>query len=353
MGTTPTPQLAKGIPLVGIARLAAESPRDHARADVEYYRLTTRSILNRESSGRMPFAWTINPYRGCEFGCHYCYARCTHEFMELRDDGDFERKVYAKAGAPELLRAELALARDKGLPIALGTATDPYQSAEKHFQITRRMLKVFAEFQGLNLSLTTKSVLILRDLDLLPAVAASNQFRVHMTITTLDEGLARRLEPKAPAPARRLEAVRQLGRAGLHVGVNVMPILPGLNDAPPALEGLAAGAAEAGARFLYGNVLFLTPSVFRHFMPFLDKEFPRLVKRYRRLYAHSAYLRGEYVEGVRQLLAAIRRRHGLEEDSGRIGPAAFHGQMTLPLDGAPSPSRPARGVALAFPRSAC
>ena len=166
--------------LVGIARMAAQSPLVRERAEVEYYRLATRSTLNRESSGRMPFAWTINPYRGCEFGCHYCYARYTHEFMEMWDSRDFERKIYAKIDAPELLRAELRQGRDKGLPIALGTATDPYQPAERQFEITRRMLGVFAEFRGLDLSITTKSVLILRDLDLLQSVAgAASLQRAH------------------------------------------------------------------------------------------------------------------------------------------------------------------------------
>src|SRR5437763_4118521 len=159
--------------LVGIARLAAESPQVRERAEVEYFALESRSTLNRESSGRMPFAWTINPYRGCEFGCHYCYARYTHEFMELRDGLDFERKIYAKANAPELLRQELRAARDRGLPISLGTATDPYQPAEREFRITRRMLEVFAEFDGLEFSITTKgAVLILRDLDLLKLISA-------------------------------------------------------------------------------------------------------------------------------------------------------------------------------------
>ena len=173
----------------------------------------------------MPFAWTINPYRGCEFGCKYCFARYTHEFMELWDGRDFERKIYAKVDAPELLRAELRQVRDKGLPIALGTATDPYQPAEKHFRITRQMLEVFAEFAGLDFSLTTKSVLIVRDRDLLETITARHRFSVHMTVTTLDERLARRLEPQAPTPAKRLEAVRALARAGIRVVVNAMPII--------------------------------------------------------------------------------------------------------------------------------
>ncbi len=262
MGSTSLGGMADQIPLVGIARMAAQSPLVRERAEVEYFRLPARSTLNRESSGRMPFAWTINPYRGCEFGCHYCYARYTHEFMEMWDSRDFERKIYAKTDAPERLRAELRQGRDKGLPIALGTATDPYQPAERQFEITRRMLEVFAEFRGLDLSITTKSVLILRDLDLLQSLAARHRFSVHMTVTTHDERLARLLEPKAPPPAQRLEAVRKLAQAGIRVGVNAMPILPGLNDAPRMLEALAAQAAQAGARFLYGNVLFL--STFRH-----------------------------------------------------------------------------------------
>jgi DNA repair photolyase len=322
--------------LVGIARLAAQSPLVRERADVEYYRLPARSTLNRESSGRMPFAWTINPYRGCEFGCKYCYARYTHEFMEMWDGRDFERKIYAKVAAPELLRAELREARDRGLPIALGTATDPYQPAEKHFRITRQMLEVFAEFAGLDFSLTTKSVLIVRDRDLFVAISARHRFSVHMTVTTLDERLARRLEPKAPAPLKRLEAVRALAHAGIRVGVNAMPILPGLNDAPRALEMLACQAAEAGAKFLYGNLLFLTPSTLKQFMPFLEKEFPHLAKRYRQLFARSAYLRGEYQEKMTKLLAELRARYGLDSDRGEVPAAARHPQMALPFGSAPA-----------------
>ena len=331
-------------PLVGIARLAAESPRVRERAEVEYYELASRSALNRESSGRMPFAWTLNPYRGCEFGCQYCYARYTHEFMELWDSRDFERKIYAKADAAERLRAELRQGRDKGLSVALGTATDPYQPAEKRFEITRRMLEVFGEFQGLDMSITTKSVLILRDLELLRSLAARHRFSIHMTITTLDEHLARLLEPKAPAPARRLEAVGRLAEAGIQVGVNAMPILPGLNDAPRMLDALAAGAAQAGARFLYANVLFLTPSTMKHFMPFLQRELPHLVSRYRKLYARSAYLRGEYPGKIAAFVAELRTRYGLDGNRGELPPAARHPQMTLGFDTlAPAPPRDPAG----------
>src|SRR5579862_5115475 len=323
---------AEKVPLVGIARLAAQSPLIRERAEVEFFQLESRSTLNRESSGRMPFAWTINPYRGCEFGCQYCYARYTHEFMEMWDSFEFERKIYAKVDAPELLRAELRRGKDKGLPIALGTATDPYQPAERQFEITRRMLEVFAEFRGLDLSITTKSVLLIRDLDLLQMLAARHRFSIHMTITTLDERLARLLEPKAPPPLQRLEAVRKLAESGIRVGINAMPILPGLNDAPGMLDVLAARAAEAGASFLYGNVLFLSPSAMRQFMPFLEREFPRLVKNYRKLYARSAYLRGEYPEKIGKLMAQLRSRHGLEGNRGEVPAAARHPQLALPFD---------------------
>jgi DNA repair photolyase len=312
--------------------MAAESPLVRGRADVEYFALPCRSALNREASGRMPFAWTLNPYRGCEFGCKYCYARYTHEFMEMWDGKDFERKIYAKQAAPDRLRVELRQAKDKGLPIALGTATDPYQPAEKQFEITRRMLQVFLEFEGVDFSITTKSALILRDLDLLVGVSARHRFSVHMTVTTTDERLARLLEPKAPPPARRLEAVKRLCEAGIRVGVNAMPILPGLNDSEKSLDVLAQAARRAGAGFLYGNILFLTSCAMKQFMPFLEEEFPRLAKRYRRLYAHSAYLNGEYKQRMTKLLADLRTRYGLDGNQGQPPPAARHPQLSLPFD---------------------
>jgi DNA repair photolyase len=332
----PQPKQNQG--LIGIARMAAASPRCRERAEVEYFALTARSTLNRESSGRMPFAWTINPYRGCEFGCHYCYARYTHEFMELRDGRDFERKIYAKVNAPDLLRRELAEAKDRGLPIALGTATDPYQPAEKQFGITRRLLEILAEFEGLEFSLTTKSALILRDLDLLRTVSTRHRFSVHMTVTATDQRLARLLEPKAPPPARRLEAVRALAAARIYVGVNVMPILPALTDSPASLEAVARAAAEHGAKFLYGSVLFLMPSAMKQFMPFLAREFPHLVKRYRKLYARSAYLNGEYRDQMMKLVASLRVRYGLDGRHDESPLARRYQQLGLQFSASPTDS---------------
>ncbi len=333
--TPSQPNDSKG--LVGIARLAAASPRLRERAEVEFFALQARSTLNRESSGRMPFAWTINPYRGCEFGCKYCYARYTHEFMEHWDGLDFERKIYAKVNSPELLRAELRAARDRGQPIALGTATDPYQPAEKQFEITRRLLAVFAEFDGLEFSITTKGVLILRDLDLLREVANRHRFSAHITVTTTNERLARRLEPKAPPPAKRLAAVRALAEAGLRVGVNIMPILPVLTDSPASLDSVVSAAAEHGAQFIYGHVLFLMPSAMKQFMPFLAREFPRLVKRYRQLYARSAYLNGDYKERISILLTELRARYGLDTRRDDEPVARRYQQFALAFD---TPEKP-------------
>src|SRR5216110_17854 len=168
--------------LVGIARLASESPLLEAKRAVQYFEIPSRSILNR-TKPTMPFRWTINPYRGCEFGCKYCYARYTHEFMEM-EATDFEDKIYAKAAAAHLLRQELAKI-DRKDGIAIGTATDPYQPAERRFGRTRTALQVFSEHSGSALSITTKSNLVKRDIPLLQEIAERNSISVNMTITTL------------------------------------------------------------------------------------------------------------------------------------------------------------------------
>src|SRR5579864_2366050 len=194
--------------LIGIAKMAAESERLEAKAQVEYFEIGARSILNRTKPG-MPFEWTINPYRGCEFGCKYCYARYTHEFLGLEDGREFESKIYAKAAAPEILRRELRKI-DRREAIAIGTATDPYQPAERRFLRTRSILEVFAKECGWRLSITTKSDLIQRDLALLSEIARANVLDINITITTLRTHLARLLEPRAPRPDLRLDTVKKL-----------------------------------------------------------------------------------------------------------------------------------------------
>jgi len=202
---------------IGIAKLAAQGESIRQGHLVEYFKLPSRSLLNRCTSARMPFAWTINPYRGCEFACKYCYARYTHEFMEMRDGVDFERKIYVKQQAAWLLRQDLRKVK-RGEEIAIGTATDPYQPAEKRFEVTRGILEEVAQHHGLKIGIVTKSDLIQRDIELLRRVAEHNSLFVNLTVTTLNTKLARTLEPRAPRPDLRLEAVRQLctGAAGNH-----------------------------------------------------------------------------------------------------------------------------------------
>ena len=307
--------------LVGIARLAANSELLEAKRSVEYLEIPSRSILNR-TKPNMPFQWTINPYRGCEFGCKYCYARYTHEFMEL-DAADFEDKIYAKAAAAHLLRQELARI-DRKDHIAIGTATDPYQPAERRFQRTRSILEVFARERGRYLGITTKSDLVVRDLDLLLEIARANVVGVHITITTLDEKLARLLEPRAPRPELRLEAVRKLSEAGLHVAVFPNPIMPLITDSERQLDRLARAARDAGASGFGGGPLFLMPSAQKIFLPFLEREFPTLAPLYREWYSRSPYLGREYKEMLRARVERIRDRYGLAN-----GPVDYRPEVSI------------------------
>jgi DNA repair photolyase len=294
--------------LVGIARLASESELLEAKRSVQYFEIPARSILNR-TKPNMPFQWTINPYRGCEFGCKYCYARYTHEFMEM-DAYEFEDKIYAKSAAAHLLRQELGRIHREDR-IAIGTATDPYQPAERRYGRTRSILEIFAKERGRFLGITTKSDLVTRDLDLLKEIARANVLGIHITITTTDEKLARLLEPRAPRPELRLEAVRKLSDAGICVSVFPNPIMPGLTDSERQLDRLAKASRDAGAQSFGGGPLFLMPSAQKVFLPFLEKEFPQLVSRYRESFAKSAYLDREYKDILRQRVQRVRDRYGL------------------------------------------
>jgi DNA repair photolyase len=316
--------------LVGIARLAAESPLLEAKQRVEYFHLPSRSFLTRCDSPRLPFRWTINPYRGCEFGCRYCYARYAHEFMELREPADFERKIFAKQFNEAAFREELRRV-PQGESIALGTATDPYQPAERRFLVTRAVLRVFAGTAGYRLGITTKSNLIARDIDLLKEIARRHYLTVHVTVTTVDRELARLLEPLAPRPDLRLAAVRTLSGAGLRAIVFCAPILPLINDAEASLDALAQAAARAGASGFAGNVLFLKPCAREVFLPFLEERFPALVRRYRERFALGAYLRGDYPERVHERIRRVLQRYGLDRRGEQQEPELWPREAQLAL----------------------
>ena len=226
---------------------AAAEPLPAIR-DVEFLEMPVKQILNRCDSPWMPFRWTINPYRGCEFGCVYCYARYTHEFLELRDPLDFERRIFVKRMAAEVLSRTLSRTPIGSDPIAIGTATDPYQPAERKFGLTRSMLEVFAQLGGLCLSITTKSGLITRDIELLKSINARSKLSVNFSIITLDRRLQRILEPRAPRPALRLRALAELSAAGIRCNVLVMPIIPGVTDGPANLEAVIRGGPACGCQ---------------------------------------------------------------------------------------------------------
>ena len=309
--------------LVGIARLAAASPpAETTRRSAErpeYFVLPVKSILNRCDSNRVPFEWTINPYRGCEFACKYCYARYTHEYMEL-DGGEFEKKIYVKKDAGPLLAWDVAhkysyqseaSGGTQAEHIAIGTATDPYQPAEREYRVTRACLEELAKREGLSISIITKSDQIVRDIDVLQRIADRSDLAIDITITTLRTRLARMLEPRAPRPDLRLTALKQLTEAGLAVGVSASPLIPGITDREGDLEAVAAAGKEAGAQWFFSGVLFLMPSSAKQFFPFLRARFPRLVEQYEKWFAKSGYAPEPYRRKMAERVARIRQMYGL------------------------------------------
>ncbi len=309
-------------PLVGIARLAASSPAAEtlrtSEERPEYFLLPVRSILNRCDSKRVPFEWTINPYRGCEFGCKYCYARYTHEYMEL-DGSEFEKKIFVKQNAAPLLAQDVARkysyqrggsGKEGPEHIAIGTATDPYQPAEREYGVTRACLEELAKREGLSVSVITKSNQIVRDIDVLKRIAARSELSLNITITTLRTRLARVLEPRAPRPDLRLAAVRQLHEAGLRVGVSASPLIPGITDREGDLEAVAAAAKDAGAEWFFSGVLFLMPASAKEFLPFVREKFPRLARQYEQWYTRNAYAPEEYRRKISERVGRLREKHG-------------------------------------------
>jgi len=310
--------------LVGIARLAASSPPVETRRNSverpEYFLLPVKSILNRCDSKRVPFEWTINPYRGCEFACKYCYARYTHEYMEL-DGSEFEKKIYVKKDAAPLLAHDISrkysyasekAGGEKPDHIAIGTATDPYQPAEREHGVTRACLEELAKREGLSISIITKSNQIVRDIDVLKKIAARSSLQIDITVTTMRARLARTLEPRAPRPDLRLAAVKELHAAGLAVGVSASPLVPGITDGQGELEAVAAAAKEAGAQWFFSGVLFLMPSSAKQFLPFVRQKFPRLAKQYEQWYAKNGYAPEEYRRKASERVARIREKYGFQ-----------------------------------------
>jgi DNA repair photolyase len=320
----------------GIARLAAEAERVEDGHLVEFRVMKVRSVLNRSESRRgVWMAYSINPYRGCEFGCKYCYARYTHEFLapkaeeagdrgngvgtaphasgglaNLRDPEAFERRIFIKDNAAWLLEQELKKI-DPAEEIALGTATDPYQPIERRMRVTRAILEVFAQRAGYRLGIVTKSKLIERDIDLLTEITRRNTLVVHLTITTPDAELARKLEPRAPRPDLRFRAVRRLREAGITAGILCSPLLPGITDTADALDRMARQAAAVGASFFAAQPLFLKPCSRPVYLSFLREHFPALEADYAERFGQRDFAAPAYRLELAEMVETVCRRYGL------------------------------------------
>ncbi len=310
--------------------LEGETPE---RVETAYLRDTSRSVIATNDSPDVGFDASLNPYRGCEHGCSYCYARPTHEYLGFSAGLDFESRILVKEDAPELLRRELASPRWRPRVLALSGVTDPYQPVERRLEITRRCLAVLAEVRN-PVAVITKSALVARDADLLAELAAHGAASVALSVTTLDGELARRMEPRASHPRRRLEAVARLAEAGVPVGVMVAPVVPAITDheIPRILE----AAAEAGAGHAGFILMRLPGAVAGLFEGWLEEHFPdrkeKVLNRVRELRAgrlndprFGSRMRGEgpFAEQVKALFEQSRRRYGLGDRGPGLSTAAF------------------------------
>jgi DNA repair photolyase len=258
--------------------------------DTRFYEVQAKSILNRvPEASQMPFRWTVNPYRGCAHACTYCFARPTHEFLELGAGRDFEREIVVKVNAPERLRAELGRSRWLREHVALGTNTDPYQWVEGRYELMRGIWEALRDARN-PCSVLTKSPLLLRDLDLMKELNSVTDFSAALSIPTLDQRAWRATEPRSPNPRARLDAIAELTAAGIRTGVLVAPLMPGINDSPEQVREVVRLATEAGASYVTGIALHLRRGVREVFMEWLGENRPELVPRYEALYQRGAYM---------------------------------------------------------------
>ena len=326
------------------------------QGDIRYYDQPAKGVLNGPEVTGMGF-WSINPYVGCAFGCAYCYARYAHRYvaerktMEGADEGHeltelpswlaFERRIFVKRNAPDVLRETLRGQRPevrgqsnyapgprprapgrlaklwKDETIVIGTATDPYQPAERQYRVTRGVLEVLAEEKGLSVTVITKSALITRDIDVLRELSSRSEFTIHLSLITLDRELARRIEPRAPTPEARLRALERLANAGIDVGINVMPVLPGITDRPAMLDAVIRRVKEAGASYVNACALRLRSAARKRYLPFIDAEFPRLSTAYRTTYSSGYQVGDAYREGLSRFMSERCRKHGIKYGSYR------------------------------------
>jgi len=325
-----------GLPLLSVVPAAKPlAVLDERLRGTRFVSLAPQRVLNPPSQTGMDF-WSLNPYVGCEFGCSYCYARFTHRYVVERAHAAgkltdtqladyrgphgweaFERRIFVKEQIVGALDADLKRV-SLGATIVIGTATDPYQPAERRFRLTRAVLQRLSRCEGLSFGIITKSPLIARDCDLLVKLQERNELQIHVSLITTDAVLARKIEARSPVPAARLRGLRKLVDAGINAGLILAPVLPGITDDVAHLDTLFAAARAAGARFVHGGALRLYAAVRDRFLPLLGEHFPDLVPRYQRAYARQAGAPREYAQALSRRLEKLRRKHGFKNESGMI-----------------------------------
>jgi DNA repair photolyase len=281
----------------------AERRADAAR----YQEVTCRSALNAVKG--MPFNWTLNPYRGCTHGCHYCFARRYHTQFELGPDDHFSTFIFVKTNLVEVLRRELDKPSWTREQVAVGTATDPYQPIEGHYRLTRGSLEALLAART-PIGLVTKGPMVVRDAEILAELGRRAGCTVYMSVPTVDDEAWRALEPGTAPPLQRLRAVRHLRDAGVNAGVLMAPVVPGFTTQASKLEATIKAVADHGAAFMGANLMYLKEGTKDHFMGFLRREFPHLVHSYSRLYA-GAYAKREYATAVRGMIETLQERYDL------------------------------------------
>ncbi|RJL23049.1 Rv2578c family radical SAM protein [Bailinhaonella thermotolerans] len=307
----------RAAPLIGRGAVTRTFDTPEFRG-ITFHEVHARSIINRvPSASRVPFEWTINPYRGCSHACTYCFARKTHEYLDLDSGRDFDSQIVVKVNAAELVRKELAAPRWRGEHIAMGTNVDCYQRAEGRYRLMPGILAALRDAAN-PFSILTKGSLILRDLDLLAEAAQVTDVSANVSVGFTDPALWRAVEPGTPSPRKRLEVCATLNEHGIRCGVLMAPILPHLTDSPQALDATVRQIAEAGATHVVPIVLHLRPGAREWFLAWLRREHPRLLPRYQELYGRGAYAPKSYQQRVTDQVRALAARHGV----GRATPAA-------------------------------
>jgi DNA repair photolyase len=281
---------------------------------ITFIEVEAKSIINHVPGDRLPFNYTINPYRGCSHACSYCFARTTHNFMDMNAGRDFESKIVVKVNAREVLRKDLRARKWKGDHIAMGTATDPYQRAEGRYKITRGIIETLTEFRN-PFSILTKGTLITRDIELLQQAAAVTDVSTAFSIGTLDEEAWAKSEPGTPHPRKRMEVVRRLNEAGIPCGVMLAPILPGISDRPEQIREVIEAAFDAGATHVSPILLHLRPGVKEEYMGWLEQNYPDLVARYMSMYDRRSYAREHDRKALSEMVDTIKKETPRPEPS--------------------------------------